>query len=173
MKNIVLCGFMGSGKTTVGRLLAEALGMEFTDTDALIERRAGMSVGDIFSRFGEERFRELEAEEAQKLALQGGMVVSTGGGTVLNAGSAQALRAGGVIVCLDVPAEVVSRRLAGDTSRPLLNVPDRERVLRALYEQRMPLYRAAAQVVVSVRSDMPAAFNAGLAAGAVYSSGLF
>ena len=173
MKNIVLCGFMGCGKTTVGKLLAEALGVDFKDTDRLIEQRAGMSVSDIFARFGERHFRTLEAQTVCELAAaEKGSVVSTGGGTVLNAESAQALRSSGVIVCLDVPLDVISRRLAGDTSRPLLNVPDRKRVLYALYGKRMPLYRAAAQLTVKTVSGLSAAYNAGLTAGTVFASGL-
>lgn len=146
--NIVLCGFMGSGKTTVGKLLAARTGRRFVDTDDAVTQREGMSVTDIFERRGEAYFRVREAEAVRELSLQNGLIVAAGGGTLLNPENARTFGANGVIVLLGASLAAVDSRLRGDASRPLLQRPDREEAMRALYDKRLPVYRAAAEFEV-------------------------
>lgn len=149
MKNIILCGFMGCGKSTMGRRLAKQLGCEFVDMDRYIEEKQKISVKEIFARHGEEAFRRMETEASRQLAAQTGLVIATGGGTLLNPDNTAALRSTGVIVLLDVPLAALQERLKNDTTRPLLQKPDRNQVIRNLHETRMPQYRAAADVCVN------------------------
>lgn len=146
--NIVLCGFMGCGKSTVGRKLARLTGLCFVDMDDYIEQQAGMRVSQIFDQFGEAHFRDLEYEAAKELAGQSGLVIATGGGVLTFRRNEEALRRTGKIVLLDPPFSIIRRRLQGDTTRPLLQKPNREAVMRQLYDQRMPIYRAAADLTV-------------------------
>lgn len=156
MKNVVLCGFMGSGKSYVGAALARLSHAQFVDMDRAIEEKEGRTVAQIFARDGEAAFRRMECETARVLAARPGLVIATGGGTVLRAENVAVFRAAGcVIVLLDVPLHIVQHRLRGDRARPLLAVPDREETIRKLYERRMPLYRAAADVVVPNRGNVP------------------
>ena len=148
MQNLVLCGFMGCGKTTVGRLLAARTGRRFADTDALIEEEAGMAVEDIFKRFGEEDFRLRERQVCARLADQEGLVIATGGGALTFPENAAALRRTGIIILLDVTPETVLSRLKGDRSRPLLQRPDREAAVRDLMSRRLPRYYEAAALFI-------------------------
>lgn len=155
MKNIVLCGFMGSGKSSVGSALAALIGARFVDMDRYIEKQEGKRVSAIFREKGEDYFRQLESRAAVTLSGQNGQVIATGGGAVMRAENVQAFRSSSVIVLLDVPLYVVQKRLRSDRSRPLLNTPDRGRVLRELYHKRLPFYRAAADLIVENRGDLP------------------
>lgn len=148
-RNIVLCGFMGSGKTTVGRLLAKRTGLPFVDMDDYIEDKAGMAVSEIFERHGEDYFRELEHEAAKELAKRDGCIISAGGGTLVYRRNADVLRESCRIVLLDAPLEVIKRRLKNDKKRPLLQRPDRDEAMLELYTKRMPLYRGAAHLTVN------------------------
>jgi shikimate kinase len=159
-KNIFLCGFMGCGKSTVGRALASQLGMDFIDMDAYIEETAKESVQEIFKNHGEARFRTLEHDAALALAALDGCVVGTGGGAVLSQDNVKAMKRGGLIVLIDVPLPIIARRLEGDTTRPLLQQPDKSAAMRALYEARMPVYRAAADITVENPDDRPEALVA-------------
>lgn len=154
-RNIYLCGFMGCGKSTVGRALAAKLGAEFLDMDDRIAARAGMSVPEIFEKHGEAEFRRLETETARELSEKSGLVVGTGGGAAIRAENRALFKKSGVLVFVDVPPEVILRRLSGDASRPLLNTPDREKTLRALYDERLPVYRAA-DFTVANEKNVPA-----------------
>ena len=147
-KNIILCGFMGSGKTTVGRRLAQKAHMEFIDMDDYIEQREGRTITDIFAQDGEETFRRMETEAARELASRRGLVIAAGGGALTFAANVEALRPSCVIVLLEVKPETVLTRLKGDTSRPLLAREDKETAVRELFAARLPLYRAAAQYTV-------------------------
>lgn len=167
MRNIVLCGFMGCGKSTVGAALAELLDMRFIDMDAFIEEQSGMTVPEIFQKMGEPYFRTLETRCAETLSLQSGLVVSTGGGALLSPANAAFLKKSGVIVLIDVPLSLIECRLAGDTSRPLLNRADKSDEMRRLYGQRMSAYRAAADYCVQNEDDRPAEQMAQEIAGAL------
>ncbi len=147
-KNIILCGFMGCGKSTVGALLAKKSGMAFVDMDTYIEKKEHRSISRIFAESGEDYFREKEREASRELSQKKGLVIAAGGGTLTFEENVQVLRKTGRIVLLDLPLETVSRRLSGDTSRPLLNRPDKEAAMKELYERRLPLYRAAADLIV-------------------------
>ncbi len=139
--NIILTGFMGTGKTTVGRLLAARLGRPFVDTDDLIVERDGRAIADIFNEDGETRFRELEAEVAGELARRRGLVIATGGRLMLDPGNAATLGATGPVFCLSAePATILERVAAEDGRRPLLAVDDPERRVRALLQRRAAAY---------------------------------
>ena len=153
-KNIVLCGFMGSGKSTIGKLLSRKMGMAFIDLDAYIEKKENKSVTQIFADSGEEYFRQLEKNAVKELAYKKSVILATGGGTLTFRENVDTLRnADNKIILLDLPVEVVSQRLKGDTKRPLLNRPDKERVMRELYEKRLPLYRSAADIVINAANS--------------------
>lgn len=147
--NIVLCGFMGCGKTSVGRRAAKMLGRELCDLDQYIESQAGMPITEIFSRFGEGGFREREAQAVGEVSRKKGLLVASGGGTVLFPQNVRLIHEnGGVILFLDVPLAALQERLKNDKKRPLLQKPDRRRAIQELYEQRCPLYRQAADIII-------------------------
>jgi shikimate kinase len=120
MKNIVLTGFMGTGKSSVGLELAEMLGYIYFDMDRLITDQAGMSVNRIFDEFGELYFRDLETRVIEELADKENLVISTGGGAVIRDRNRNMLRSVGVVINLIAPAEDIFSRLKTDCSRPLL-----------------------------------------------------
>ncbi|SDG07093.1 shikimate kinase [Sinosporangium album] len=143
----VLIGPPGSGKSTVGRLLAERLGAGFRDTDADIEAAAGKPVSDIFVEDGEERFRDLEAEAVRLALAEHDGVLSLGGGAVLSERTRELL-AGHTVVYLEVPLDEAVKRVGLAQARPLLVLNPRSR-LRALMEERRPLYEGLATVRVN------------------------
>ncbi|MBE7007552.1 MAG: shikimate dehydrogenase [Ruminococcaceae bacterium] len=143
-RSIVLTGMPGSGKSTLGRLLASRLGRTLTDTDERIVARAGMPISEIFQSRGEAYFRDLEAQAVADACQTPGAVIATGGGAVLRAENVDAMKQNGVVVFLDRPLE----GLLPTDDRPLAD--DKEK-LRRLYAERLPVYRAAADVTVSVR----------------------
>lgn len=151
-KNIVLCGFMGCGKTTVGSELASLLKMEFIDLDKWIEEKEQMTVSKIFEKKGEEYFRAAETKAAEALGKQTGRVIACGGGTVLNPKNVEFLKENGVIIYLSVTADTVKQRLKGDTTRPLLS-NDRENQITCLLDMREPIYAAAADFTVDADKD--------------------
>lgn len=149
--NIVLIGLMGSGKSAVGRLLAERLDRPFIDTDTLIEAEAGCTIPAIFAAEGEEGFRRREAEVIARAAAGDGQVIATGGGAVLRPENRDALRRNGLVIWLDAPPEALYRRVRaqGIRRRPLLAGPDPLGRLRALAAARAPAYAAAAHVRIA------------------------
>ncbi len=150
--NIALIGFMGSGKSTAGRLLATRRRKTFLETDALVEDCAGMCIADVFNQFGEERFRELEAQVIARVSAAGNAVISCGGGAVLRPENAALLKASSVVVFLDVLPETVLLRIGpGSRVRPLLEGTGREARVRELMAVRHPVYSAAADI--TVRTD--------------------
>lgn len=155
MKNIYLCGFMGCGKSTVGLELAPLLNMKFVDMDTYIESKACENIQEIFKNYGEAYFRNLEQKAAFELSHTGGLVVATGGGAVLSDTNAAAFKAGGLIILIDVPFEILTSRLKDDTTRPLLQKRDKNAAMRALYDTRMPLYRAVCDIAVTNLDDRP------------------
>ncbi len=165
-RNIVLTGFMGTGKTTVGRLLAEKLGYEFVDTDQVIEERHG-KIAEIFRTRGEDAFRRIERELAAELAARDRLVISTGGRLMLDPQNVASLSRNGRVFCLVATPDEIFDRVTHDTSateRPLLAVPDpRQRIVELLAE-RSPDYRRFAQLATdAVSTDAVAADLAELA----------
>ena len=150
-RNIVLTGFMGSGKTSVGKLIAEKTGRAFIDTDDLIEQRAGKSIPRIFAEEGESAFRNLETEAVQRAAQTHARVIATGGGAVMRPQNRKALRKTGEIVFLDAPIEVIFQRIQNDGSRPLLEADNPLMKARALLEKRRPVYLQADMTVDTQR----------------------
>jgi shikimate kinase len=140
MNSIVLTGFMGAGKSVVGRRLAERLDMNVVDTDDVIEEDEGMKISEIFARYGEARFRELESEAVHKVSALKDQVIVTGGGVVLNAANIENLRENGTIVYLHVAPETAYNRVKNETHRPLLQVEDPLKNIKELLEQRAPFY---------------------------------
>ncbi len=140
---IVLTGFMGTGKTVVGRRLAERLALPFVDLDDAIEATANMAIPEIFASEGESGFRRRERELIASVANRGSCVVATGGGAVLDPENVRNLRTGALLVCLVAEPAVILQRLGTDASRPLLQSPDRLARIRELLEQRGPAYAQA------------------------------
>ena len=146
--NIFLVGMMGSGKTTVGRALAQRLKLPFVDTDRILVERTGVPVATIFEIEGEGGFRRRESAVLAELAAGDDQVIATGGGAVLAAENRAVLRAGGTVVYLRARLDHLWERTRHDTSRPLLATADPRATLAALLEARDPLYREVAHVVV-------------------------
>ncbi len=151
-KNIVLMGFMGSGKTTLGRELACRMKTTVEDTDRLIEKREGMKISEIFSRYGEDYFRRAETKLLSELAEsgEGPAVYSLGGGTPVNPENRKLLKRLGTVVWLDIRPETVYERLKGDTTRPLLQCADPLGRIRELIEERKSAYSECADLIVNV-----------------------
>lgn len=147
-RSVALCGFMGCGKSTVGQRLAALTGYRFVDMDRYIEQQAGRSVRAVFETYGEPHFRALEAAACADLSTQTGRIIAAGGGAVLFPENARILRQNCIVVWLDASLETVLARLEGDTTRPLLQGPDAQTRVRALWQERRPLYAAAAHLTV-------------------------
>lgn len=143
MKNIVLLGFMGTGKTAVGEELAKKLGLKFVDLDRLIEEEMGMSISDIFFNFGESYFRELEKKIVKRLSSEKNLVIATGGGVVLDDENIENLKQHGFLITLTASVDDIYRRLSGTKDRPLLDVPYPEKTIREMLELRRPRYELA------------------------------
>ncbi|MBW4458714.1 MAG: shikimate kinase [Nodosilinea sp. WJT8-NPBG4] len=155
--NLYLIGMMGAGKSSTGAALAQMLGYQFFDTDAVIEAAAGQSIADIFASQGETAFRQLETEVLAELSAYRRLVIATGGGIVTQQRNWSYLHHG-IVVWLDVPTAVLQERLAEDVGRPLLQGQDWETKLTTLLEQRQHLYAQA---------DVPVTVGAGEAVGAI------
>ncbi|HSN74970.1 MAG TPA: 3-dehydroquinate synthase [Anaerolineae bacterium] len=140
--NIVLTGFMGSGKTVVGQAVAERLGRWFVDMDAVIERAAGKPVSAIFAQDGEPAFRAMEAKMCRELAGERNLVIATGGGALVSNDNRAALEESGLLICLHAPVHVIIDRLGEAADRPLLVGPDRRERIEALLDQRAAAYAA-------------------------------
>ena len=151
-ENIVLTGFMGTGKSTVGRLVAQRLGRDHVDTDALIESRHGR-IADLFAEHGEDHFRRLEREVAAELAERSGLVVSTGGRTMLDPENQATLGATGVVVCLSASVgELVERLRHEALQRPLLHDGDPAERIASLLAERSEGYERFPQVQTDGRT---------------------
>ncbi len=140
--NIVLVGFMGTGKTAVGKRLASRLGMAFTDMDAIIVEREGRPVTRIFAEEGEPYFRACERALAVELSETAGRVVATGGGIVLDSGNIRDFDRTGLVVCLTATPEAILQRVQHDTQRPLLADGDKLTKIIDLLDKRRNLYEA-------------------------------
>lgn len=140
--NIVLFGFMGTGKSVTGRLVAEALNRSFIDMDTVIEERAGKKISAIFAEEGEAHFRSLERALVQELSAQDNLVIATGGGVVLNPDNVADFQRTGLVVCLHADPEIILKRVAKDAHRPLLEQPDKAEAVRTLLANRQALYQS-------------------------------
>lgn len=147
--NIILIGFMGCGKSSVGKYLANKQNLSFQDTDKLIEKEMNLSVQDIFSTYGEEHFRKLESSLIQNLyGNLSNSVLSTGGGLPITEGNGDLLRRLGKVVFLRTSKETIKKRLAGDTTRPLLAGEDSDTKITNLLNYRKPFYESIAHIIV-------------------------
>lgn len=149
--NYVLIGYMGAGKTTVGKALAKQTGKKFIDTDSMIVKQMDLSINDIFSKYGEEYFRDLETKLLENLCQSAhDCVVSCGGGLPLREENRAYLKRLGKVIYLNVNETDIIRRLKNDTTRPLLKGPKDEvkQRIHDMLEKRDPLYREAADVII-------------------------
>jgi shikimate kinase len=154
IKNIALIGFMGTGKSTVGRIVAEQLKFHFLDTDALIEERSGKKIADIFAQNGEPAFREFEAQLVGELASSEKTIISTGGGLPTNPANLDSLKKHSLVFCLWLTPEKIYERVKDQTHRPLLHDADPLGKIRALLAARERFYR---QADVLLNSDLRSA----------------
>lgn len=143
IRNLALIGFMGTGKSSVGRSVAELLHYTFLDTDELIVTRAGKSITDIFAQQGEAAFRELERQVVEELAGRTHCVVATGGGVPANPANLASLKMHALVVCLWASPEKIWENVRGQSHRPLVNVTDPQAGIRTLLAVREPFYRQA------------------------------
>ena len=148
--NIALIGFMGTGKTAVGTVLAEKLGKEFVELDSLIERKAGKTIPEIFEQDGEIAFRELEIEVTKEATRKKNAVIACGGGVVLNKINIDRLGQGATIVYLTAsPGAILKRVLKEGEKRPLLNTETKTKKIQELLNLRKPFYERAADITVN------------------------
>jgi shikimate kinase len=147
-ENIVLVGFMGSGKSTVGRMLARQLRFRFLDTDKLVEESARMSIPEIFEKHGEADFRKREIAALESLRGMNRHILATGGGIVTVPGNVELLRSLGLVVLLKADPDEIYRRVSRNSERPLLQVEDPRKRVLDLMAVRQPLYESAAHFQV-------------------------
>lgn len=151
MRNIYLCGFMGCGKSHIGRLISRQLGCNFVDLDSYIEEKEGMTIPQIFDKHGEPHFRKLE--EKYICEMPENSVVATGGGAIINPVTAESAREAGAVVFLDADFELCYERIKDDTHRPLVMKNTKEQLLE-LFNKRREIYLAHSEFTVnSDRSD--------------------
>ena len=146
--NIVLIGFMGSGKSSVGRRVARNIGFLFIDTDKMIAEQAGMEISQIFANHGEPYFRGLETALLESLCHSERAVISTGGGIILAENNRRVLRELGLVVALTASEEVIIERIMRNSRRPLLQTPDPRGTVRELLAARRPFYESTAHFVL-------------------------
>ncbi len=147
MPNIILVGFMGTGKTSVGRRLALRLRMTYVDTDEIIEQTTGRRITDIFAQHGESYFRELESEAVRKVSDLDEHVISTGGGVVLRTRNLEILKRNGVVFSLTATSEEIWARVKGETHRPLLRAPNPVEKIREMLKAREAYYALADYII--------------------------
>lgn len=152
MNNIVLCGFMGCGKSTVGKNIARKTGKNFIDMDSYIEQKANMTVSEIFEKFGESAFRDMEHEACKELSEQSNLIIASGGGALTFERNCEVFKGKDTIVLLDVPLDVIKYRLRNDKTRPLLQRPDKDEAMKELYDRRLPIYKKASNIAVKGES---------------------
>ncbi|HEY9610766.1 shikimate kinase [Allocoleopsis sp.] len=152
--NVFLVGMMGTGKTTVGNLLARQLGYSFVDTDEVVEKTTGKTINQIFADEGEENFRQIESEVLSQVAAHTRLTVATGGGLVLRRFNWSYLHHG-IVIWLDAPVDVLIARLQNDTTRPLLQNDNPAQALQTLLDQRKSLYAEADLHIRISANDTP------------------
>lgn len=150
-RNIALVGFMGCGKSTIGKIISDRVSADFIDTDTVIEKNTGMSINSIFDSYGEDYFRKLERNLCKLIALYPPLIIATGGGVIKNEANVENLKHSGVIVYLKSTPERIYRNISHDNTRPLLaNTQDKYAKIKELLEQRTPLYEACADYTVDI-----------------------
>jgi len=154
MKNIILTGFMGTGKTAVGRELSRLLDMKLLDVDTEIEHEQNMTINEIFKQYGEPRFREIETAMIKNITRNSNVIISTGGGVVLKQENMDALRENGIIVCLKAKPETILNRTNNNNERPLLQVRNPLERIRDLLNFRNPYYDKA-DIVIDTEEKTP------------------
>lgn len=147
MKNIYLVGFMGTGKTVVGEILAKKLAKDFVEMDAFIEAKEGSEVVDIFAKKGEAYFRELEKELLKELSVKKDLVISCGGGLICDSENLNQLKETGVVFALQASVSTIYRRTKEHTNRPILNVNDPQEKIKQLLAKRAPYYAQAQHLI--------------------------
>lgn len=143
VKNIVLIGFMGTGKSVVGKRIARQLNMEFVSTDNVIEEREERPIAKIFEESGEPYFRNVEKEVIKEISALNNVVIAAGGGAVLNEKNILNLRKNGILICLNARPEVIYERTKAHRHRPLLNVDNPVEKIKGLLNSRAPFYKKA------------------------------
>ena len=153
--NLILAGFMGTGKSALGRQLAKRWRRRFYDTDELVEKLAGVSIADIFAEHGEEHFRALERQVVESLLPVNGAVIACGGGLVVPPGMGELVRSKGIVVTLFASVDTILRRTAGNSRRPLLKGDDPEAKIRDLMKKREQAYMTPDEVLAIARARCP------------------
>lgn len=148
-RNLVFIGLMGAGKSAIGRLTAQALGIPFVDSDHEIERVSRMTISDLFARYGEDEFRALETRVLKRLLRTGPRVVSTGGGAYINERSRRQIKRGGLTIWLNAELDVLWERVNKRDTRPLLKTENPKQTLENLMRARYPIYAEADLTVMS------------------------
>ncbi len=138
--NLYLIGFMGVGKSAVGRGLAQRLNMRFIDSDTAISHNENMSIQEIFKKYGEPHFRQLESEFVESGHPETGCVISCGGGLIMQNRNAEILKSKGIIICLFASADTIYQRTCSNKNRPLLNVKNPKELIEKLNSEREPIY---------------------------------
>lgn len=154
LRNIVLVGFMGAGKTVVGKSLAAVLHRPFFDTDVLVEEEVGATIDTIFETIGEEAFREIETATILSLAEIKGAIISTGGGAIKNPENVKALKSGNFVVYLCASADTLFDRIGGGEGRPLAKSMQDSNDLALMLADREPLYKSIADLIIDT-NDKP------------------
>lgn len=156
MKNIVLIGFMGTGKSTIGKLLEKSTNLKFIDTDLLIEKRTKMSISEIFKKYGENHFRKLENKITNELGDRKGLIISTGGGIILDEENIMNLKKNGLIFLLDGSVKTIIKNLKRSyIERPLLKNEDWREEVENLLRQREELYKKSGDYIINVDNKIP------------------
>ncbi len=154
--NIALFGFMGVGKTVVGKAVAKKMGLEFKDIDELIVKRAQKPISKIFQEEGEKRFRRIESDITKEIASRDKQIIALGGGTILDKSNLEQLKKNSILILLTAdPNIILSRTTSDGLVRPLLNVEDKIGRIQALLFERLPKYLAAADYVVDTSEGSP------------------
>ena len=148
LRSVVLCGFMGCGKTTVGELAAKRLGMDYVDADQYIVEKAGMTISEMFEKYGESYFRDREYEAMQALSQRKNTIISSGGGALTFQRNVDAVRQAAMIVYINTEYELCYERISQMPDRPLVKANTKES-LKAMYDRRDGLYRACADAIIT------------------------
>jgi shikimate kinase len=147
-RNIVLIGFMGAGKSTVGKLLSKKLGRKFLDTDEIIEKKMSLAISQIFEKYGEAYFRDIESQVVKEVSAVGNQIISLGGGAILRDENVKTLKEKGVLIYLKVPLSELKKRLKGAQDRPLLKVENAEAQVEKIFASRKERYEEVADFIV-------------------------